>query len=622
MKPALRDKLRTMPARPGVYVFRNAAGRVIYVGKAKELSNRVSSYFRAPAAGDYKGEALRDEIADLEVNVCETEVDALILEATLIKRYLPRYNIILRDDKSYPYIAVYMRDSYPRIMLTRGKRVKGVKYYGPYVNARAARNTIRLLKKVFPLRHCIGVEPGQKGHSPCLYFEMDMCLGPCRGNVDPDDYMKQVKQFCDFLEGRYAEVLLELDTRMRAASREEEYEQAARIRNQIESARQVLRHHRSLSSTTQDYDVVGFFSDGMQACFSVAQNRAGLHLGNLVFFTDLEVAPAASELVGEFLKRYYDQAGSIPKIVIVPAMPPDEGGLGEWLGVQRGAGVEIRVPKKGKKKHEMMLAEANAKLALEGAKVARARDEGRVEAALAELSRDLELARFPLRIECYDISTFAGTASVGSMVVFQDGYPARREYRKFSIKFNPGVDDVGMMKEVLYRRFRRARGEAAEQGSQKPTGWAKMPDLVVLDGGKGQLNAALEVMKVMDITGIEVAALAKRLEEVYQPGRKEPSMLPRDSEALFLLQRMRDEAHRVAVSYNRSLMERATSSSWLDQVTGVGPGRKKVLLKHFGSPRRVAAASLEDLEAVPGIPLAVAEAVHQAALAAKESENT
>jgi len=619
VKQALRDKLCTLPARPGVYVFTNEAGRVIYVGKAKELSNRVSSYFRAPAAGDYKGEALRGEIADLDVMVCETEVDALILEATLIKKYLPRYNIILRDDKSYPYIAVYMSDSYPRIMLTRGKRLRGVKYYGPYVNARAARNTIRLLKKVFPLRHCIGAVPGQKGHSPCLYYEMEMCLGPCQGNVDHAEYMRQVKQFCDFLEGRYAEVLDELDTRMRAASREEEYEQAARIRNQIESARQVLRHHRSLSSTTQDYDVIGFFSDGMQACFSVAQNRAGFHLGNLVFFTDLEVAREADDLVGEFLKRYYDQAGSIPEIVIVPAMPPDAEGLGEWLAAQRGAGLEIRVPQKGKKKHEMTLAAANAKLALEGAKVARARDKGRVEAALAELARDLELDRFPLRIECYDISTFAGTASVGSMVVFQDGYPSRREYRKFSIKFTPGVDDVGMMREVLYRRFRRARSESEQQGEGK-AGWSKMPDLVVLDGGKGQLNAALEVLKVMGIEGIQTAALAKRLEEVYRPGHKGPLRLRRDSEALFLLQRMRDEAHRVAVSYNRSLMERATSSSWLDQVTGVGPGRKKVLLKHFGSPRKVADASLADLQAVPGVPDAVAGAVHEAAMAVKESQ--
>jgi len=620
VKPALRDKLGTLPARPGVYVFRNAAGHVIYVGKAKELSNRVSSYFRAPAAGDYKGEALRREIADLEVTVCRSEVDALILEATLIKKYLPRYNVILRDDKSYPYIAVYTSDTYPRVMLMRGKRSRGVKYYGPYVNARAARNTIRLLKKVFPLRHCMGVVPGQKGHSPCLYYEMEMCLGPCRGTVDPAEYLRAVKQFCDFLEGRYQEVLGELDTRMRAASREQEYEQAARIRNQIESARQVLRHHRSLSSTTQDYDVIGLFSDGMQACFSVAQNRAGFHLGNLVFFTDLEVARQTDDLVDEFIKRYYDQAGSIPQIIIVPALPPDQGGLAEWLSAQRGSSVEIRVPRKGKKKHEMTLAEANAKLALEGVKVARARDKGRIEAALAELTRDLKLQRFPLRIECYDISTFAGTASVGSMVVFQDGYPVRREYRKFSIKFTPGVDDVGMMREVLHRRFKRMRGESDEDGER--TGWGKAPDLVLLDGGKGQLNAALEVMKVMGVKGIEVAALAKRLEEVYRPGRKNPVVLPRDSEAMFLLQRLRDEAHRVAVSYNRSLMERATSSSWLDQVTGVGPGRKKALLKHFGSPRRVADASLEELEAVSGVPAAVAVAVCEAARAVKESKRS
>ncbi|MHB8895830.1 MAG: excinuclease ABC subunit UvrC, partial [Candidatus Geothermincolia bacterium] len=571
-----------------------------------------------PAAGDYKGEALRHDIADLEVNVCETEVDALILEATLIKKYHPRYNVILRDDKSYPYIAVYMSDRFPRVALVRGKRVKGVKYYGPYVNARAARNTIRLLKKVFPLRHCAGVVPGQKGATPCLYFEMEMCIGPCRGNVQPAEYMRHVKQFCDFLEGRHAEVLEELDTRMRAASREEEYEQAARIRNQIESAQQVLRHHRSLSSTIQDYDVVGVFTDGLQVCFSVAQNRAGFHLGNLVFFADLQELTPADELVREFLERYYDQAGSIPELVIVPAMPDEPAGLDAWLAAQRGASVEIRVPRKGKKKHEQNLADANAKLALEGSKLARARDKGRIEAALAELARDLALERFPLRIECYDISTFAGTASVGSMVVFQDGYPSRREYRKFSIKFIPGVDDVGMMTEVLYRRFKRLVAEEERQkvGTAR-TGWGKKPDLVLLDGGKGQLNAGLDVLKVMGVEGVEVAALAKRLEEVYRPGISSAVTLARDSEALFLLQRIRDEAHRVAVSFNRALMERSTSSSWLDQVAGVGPGRKKALVRHFGSPKRVADAGIEDLKDVKGIPESVATAVYEAARAAR-----
>jgi len=616
----LRATLETLPARPGVYVFSNSAGKVIYVGKAKELSNRVRSYFQAPAAGDYKGEALREEIADLEVNVCQTEVDALILEATLIKRYKPRFNVILRDDKSYPYIAVFVSEEFPRVALVRGKRIRGVKYYGPYVNARAARNTIRLLKKVFPLRHCTGAVPGQKGHSPCLYYEMNMCLGPCRGSVPSDEYMRHVKQFCDFLEGRHVEVMADLDTRMRAAAREEEYEQAARIRNQIESAEQVLRHHRALSATREDYDVIGIFDDGMSACFSVAQNRGGFHLGNLVFFTDLEEQRECEELSGEFLKRYYDQAGSIPELVLVPAMPADDGGLVEWLAAQRGARVEIRVPRKGKKRHEMGLAGANARLALEGAKVARARDKGRIEAALAQLAASLGLERFPLRIECYDISTFAGTASVGSMVVFQDGYPARREYRKFAIKYTPGVDDVGMMREVLYRRLKRYQKELQDGGAvpAAAVGWAKRPDLIILDGGKGQLNAGLDVLKVLGIAGIETVALAKRLEEVYLPGKKEPVLLPRDSEALFLIQRIRDEAHRVAVSFNRSLMERATSSSWLDSVGGVGPGRKKALLKHFGSPRRVSEASLDDLKEVGGMPEKVAEAVYEAARVTRE----
>lgn len=618
MKAGLRSKLETLPAEPGVYIFRDDHGNVIYVGKAKALSNRVRSYFQTPAAGDYKGVALRHEIADLEVTVCRTEVDALILEATLIKRYKPRFNVILRDDKTYPYIAVTVSDEFPRVSLMRGKRVRGVKYYGPYVNARAARNTIRLLHKVFPLRHCTGKAPGQKGkgHSPCLYYEMHMCLGPCRGDVDPEEYRLHVKQFCDFLEGRYSEVLEELNTRMRAAAREQQYEEAARIRNQIDSANKVLRHHRALSSSTADYDVVGVFADETKASFSLAQNRRGFHLGNLCFFTELSDSFGEDELVSEFLKRYYDQAGSTPELILVSSIQAEEAeGLVDWLTAQRGANVEIRIPKKGRKRHELTLASANAKLALEGAKLERARDKGRVEDAIAELARDLGLENFPLRVEAYDISTMGGAASVGSMVVFQDGYPARRDYRKFSIKFTPGVDDVGMMREVLYRRFKRYLTDAAKDAEEKEAarGWARKPDLILLDGGKGQLGAGYDVLNVLGIEGVQVAALAKRLEEVYRPGLRDPIILSRDSEALFLLQRIRDEAHRVAVSYNRLLMERSTASSWLDQVTGIGPGRKKVLIRHFGSPRRVLEASLGDLEAVGGLPANAALAVYEAA---------
>lgn len=622
MKRLLREKLATLPAEPGVYIFRDSTGEVIYVGKAKALSNRVRSYFQAPASTDYKGETLRGEIADLEVTVCRSEVDALILESTLIKKHRPRYNVILRDDKSYPYIAVTTRDDYPGVGLVRGKRVKGVKYYGPYVNARAARNTMRLLHRVFPLRFCGGSAPGRKGRSPCLYFDMKMCLGPCRGNVDPGEYGRHVKQFCDFLEGRYSEVLGELDARMRAAARDQEYEEAARIRNQIDSASRVLEHNRALSGSTADYDVLGVASDDTAAAFSVARNRGGFHLGNLCFFTDLSGATGREELASEFLKRYYDQAGSIPSLVIVPGVLEEEReALAEWLRGQRGAAVEIRVPRRGDKRHEIAVAEANAKLALEGAKLERTRDKGRVEAGLAELARHLELDRYPLRIECYDISTMGGAASVGSMVVFQDGYPARREYRRFSMKFTPGVDDVGMMREVLYRRFKRYPGRKGGRPEVEGTaaGWAATPDLVLLDGGKGQLNAAIEVLKVLGIRGVETAAIAKRLEEVYRPGRAEPYLLPHSSEALFLLQRVRDEAHRFAVTYHRSLMERSTSSSWLDNVAGVGPGRKKAIIKHFGSPGRVLEASVEELERVPGLPGSVAGAVHEAARLVKDA---
>ena len=625
MKRSLKDKLELLPASPGVYIFRDEGGAVIYVGKSKELANRVRSYFQAPPPGDYKGQALREEIADLEVTVCRTEVDALILEATLIKKHRPKYNVILRDDKSYPYIAVYTGEEYPRVALVRGKRSGGVKYYGPYVNARAARNTIRLLKKVFPLRHCTGTIPGRKGATPCMFFEMGACLGPCRGDVEPGEYMKHVRQFCGFLEGRHEEVLRELESRMRAAAREEEYEQAARIRNQMDSAKQVLRHHRPLSSTRRDYDVVGVYSDGLQACFTVAQNRAGFHLGNLVFFADLLEEMEPECLVSEFLGRYYDQAGSVPELVVLPAVPPDIEGLSEWLALERGAKVELRVPRKGDKKHEQALAGANARLALEGAKLARARDGNRTEAALARLAAELQLEKFPLRIECYDISTFAGTASVASMVVFEDGLPARNEYRRFGIKYTPGVDDAGMMREILYRRFKRLKAEDrtdADRGKGPPSGWARKPDLVLLDGGRPQLGAGVEVLRVLDVEGVELAALAKRLEEVYRPGRPDPIDLERGSDALFLIQRLRDEAHRVAVTYNRRLMERSTSTSWLDDVAGVGPARKKALLTHFGSPAKVAGASAEELGEVKGVPGAVACAVFEAARAREQSGGT
>lgn len=621
-----KAKLATLPAKPGVYLFRGEKGEVIYVGKAKSLRDRVRSYFQTSPGESQKGERLRGEIDQLEVTVCKNEVEALILESTLIKKYKPRFNVILRDDKSYPYIAVMVADEFPRVELVRGKRARGTKYYGPYVSVRAARNTLRLMRKVFPLRHCTGREPGGEGKSPCLYYQMQMCLGPCTGEVDPAEYGRHVKLFCDFLEGRHKEVVKNLDTAMRDAASKQEYELAARLRNRIESANKVLSHHWHPSSSGADYDLVGVYRGEMQACFVVAQNRAGVYMGNLSFYTDLADYLPEGELLMEFLKRYYDQAGSIPTQILLPALPEEEQALQEWLSSQRGGKVKISIPRRGKKLEELSLANSNAKLALEGFTVSRAQDRARVELALQELSRYLGLDRYPLRIECYDISTLGGSASVGSMVVFIEGLPDRRSYRKFSIKLTPGIDDVGMMKEVLYRRFKRLQREAEQAAVNKvhtlKTGFAGKPDLLLLDGGKGQLGAGVEILTVLAIDGVEVAALAKRLDEIYRPRHGEPIVLPRNSEALFLMQRIRDEAHRVAVSYHRSLMQKSTASSWLDNVAGVGEKRKRNLIKHFGSPRKLEEAALSEIEKVPSIPSSVALAVFETAQRRKEARRS
>lgn len=613
MNRGLRAKLDSVPARPGAYVFKNQNGEVIYVGKAKSLRDRMRSYFQSAEAGDYRGQALRREISDFEATVCASEVDALILEAGLIKKHKPRYNVELRDDKSYPYIAVTISDEYPRAILMRGKRVPGTVYYGPYVNAGAAKRTLQSLHKVFPIRQCRGRKPGRRGGSPCLYYDMRMCLGPCTGEVDPEEYSNTVRSFCDFLEGRYEKVLDDLESRMERAAMCQEYEQAAKLRNQIESARDVLRQRSGASSSMADYDVIGIRHDEMMASFVVAQHRRGTHLGNLGFFSDLEEERTVESLIAEFIERYYENASSIPEQVLVPREPAEKQALGEWLSGQRGKRVEIKVPKKGKKKHEMELAATNARLALEGAKMDRARDRQKSEMAVKELAVYLRLERYPLRIECYDISTTGGTAPVASMVAFQDGYPDRKSYRKFSMKFTAGIDDVAMMKEVLYRRFKRLSGKLSGEKEEEVGAFARSPDLVLLDGGKGQLNAGVEVLSVLGLDGIEVASLAKRFEEVYRPGGSEPIRIPRNSEALFLLQRLRDEAHRVAVSYHRSLMEKRTSDSWLDGIAGVGPKRKRALVRHFGSPKKLFSATLSEIKEAPGIPEAVAESIYQAA---------
>lgn len=604
----LREKVEAIPRSPGVYIFRNASGEVIYVGKARALRDRLKSYLQAPPRWDTRGAALRAETADLEVAVCAGEIEALILEARLIKHYRPRFNVVLRDDKTYPSIAVTVSEEFPRVILARGSRTPGTSYYGPYVNARAARKTLELLRKVFPLRQCRGSRPGRKGAAPCLYRQMELCPGPCTGEVSREDYAQVVKSLCAFLEGRHREVLEGLEREMHEAAGRLEFEKAARLRNQLESARRVLSHRGSGSSSADDYDVLGIAQDRIQAAFIVAMNRGGSHIGNVCHFSNLEQEWDRAELLAEFIKYYYDLEGSPPPLVVVPVLPADEV-LPDWLSALAGRKVRIRLPERGGKKRELALAAANATLALEKAVIDRSGDREKLDLALREIARELDLDSYPLRIECFDISTMGGIASVGSMVVFQDGLPRRSAYRRYSIRFIAGVDDTGMMREVLTRRFSRMVDEPEDEGAGTPA----KPDLVLLDGGKGQLGACLEVFRELGIEGIGAAALAKRLEQVYLPGRPEPVILPEGSEGLFLLQRLRDEAHRFAVTYHRSRMHKRTAESWLDEVAGVGPGRKKAIIRAFGSPRGVIRAEREDIRRVPGLPRAVADSVYEAA---------
>ncbi|MDD5748905.1 MAG: excinuclease ABC subunit UvrC [Actinomycetota bacterium] len=604
----LKAKLMTVPAEPGVYIFRDSLRRVIYVGKARSLQERVRSYFQS--SGLLKNEALKEEISDFDVVVCSSEIEALILESNLIKKYKPRFNVMLKDDKSYPYIAVFISEEFPKVVLTRGVRAKGVKYFGPYVSVKAARNTLRMLQKVFPLRHCKGAKPGGR-MSPCLSYEMKMCMGPCTGKVKPEDYRKYVEKFIAFLEGKYTETIDSLESRMKQAAQKQEFEEAARIRNQLEAAQKVLAHAGYSSAPSENYDLIGISKDDLQACFLVSQRRSGINLGNLIFFSDIEGNSEECDLINEFLKRYYSDVSLPPSQVYVPQEPREKELIENWLHAGENKKVQIKVPAKGKKKREMELATRNAEIALEGKKFTRARDLERIEKALEELKESLFLVRYPLRMECFDISTFGGGISVGSMVVFKDGLPQRGNYRRFKIKYISGIDDVAMMREILSRRLKRYAKQTSEE--ENANGFSEKPDLIIVDGGKGQLSAALDVLRILGIEDIDVAALSKRLEEVHRPGLSEPILLPRNSEALFLLQRLRDEAHRFAITYSRSLVMKDTKESWLDGVRGIGPERKKKLIRHFGSPEAVANADILEIQSIPGIPKNVAKSIFEAA---------
>lgn len=590
-------------------MFKDPAGRVIYVGKAKSLRSRLSNYFASDLHP--RTAAMVEAASSLEWIITDNEVEALHLEVSLIKEYRPRYNVRYRDDKSYPYLAVTLDEEFPRARVMRGKRRKGVRYYGPFAHAYAIRETLDLLLRTFPVRTCSqGVfDRCRRRGKPCLLFHIERCSGPCVGAVDAEEHRKIVLELCDFLDGNTKPILARLEEAMKEAAAGEEFEAAARYRDQLQQVRKAIERQQMVSTRADDVDVIGLEEDDLEAAFQVFFVRKGRVTGRKGFIVDKVEDLDTGALTAGFLETLYSD-NEVPKRVLVPAEPSDRGLLESWLGEKRGARVSISIPKRGEMRALLETVTENARQAFKQHRMKRASDFAARSRQLRELQEALGMDEAPLRIECFDISNTGPTEAVGSMVVFEDGSPKRSDYRRFAIRWSTGQDDFANMGEVVRRRFARyLEDRSAEEPTKKR--FAYPPNLVVIDGGKGQLRRAVEAMDELGIDDVTTVSLAKRMEEVFLPDRSDPIVIPRGSEALYLLQQIRDEAHRFAVEYHRKRRSKAMTKSILDDVPGLGEVRRKKLLKHFGSVKRMRQATLDELDGVPGIPRSVAEGVYR-----------
>ncbi|WP_327091788.1 excinuclease ABC subunit UvrC [Nonomuraea sp. NBC_01738] len=630
---SFRPQPGSIPDEPGVYRFRDTHGRVIYVGKAKSLRQRLNSYFADFAGLHPRTQTMLTTAASVDWTVVSTEVEALQLEYSWIKEYDPRFNVKYRDDKSYPYLAVTMGEEFPRVQVMRGAKKMGTRYFGPYSHAWAIRETVDLLLRVFPVRTCsAGVfkRAGQIGR-PCLLGYIDKCSAPCVGRVTPEEHRALADDFCDFMGGNTSRWIRRLEKDMREAAGEQEYERAARIRDDIQALQRALEKQAVVLGDATDADVIALAEDPLEAAVQVFYVRGGRIRGQRGWVVDKVEETTPAELVEHFLLQIYAE-GEIPKEVLVPALPPEPEAVTELLAEQRGARVELRVPQRGDKKALMETVERNAKESLAQHKIRRASDLTTRSKALQEIADALELDQAPLRIECYDVSHLQGENVVASMVVFEDGLARKSEYRRFAVKTKDG--DVASIHEVIQRRFRRyleersATGELAPEpgtgdlGEQeervagpidpetgKPRKFAYPPNLVVVDGAGPQAAAAQRALDELGVDDVAVVGLAKRLEEVWLPTDDQPVIMPRSSEGLYLLQRVRDEAHRFAITYHRNKRSKSVKESALDGVPGLGPARRQALLKHFGSVKRLRDATVTEICEVPGIGQATAEVI-------------
>ena len=605
----IATRLAGLPDKPGVYLMKDADDRVVYVGKAVVLRNRVRSYFHASAGHSAKTARLVNDIADIEWIVTESELEALILESELIKRHRPHYNVRLKDDKRYPYIQVSLQEPFPRIRIVRQAKRDGARYFGPFTSSQAVRQTLEVLRRLFPYRTCNREITG-KDPRPCLYYHIKRCTGPCIGAIDQAGYRNIIQQACLFLEGRSEQVVRDLERRMNEAAEALDFEAAATLRDQVDAIKQIIERQRIVSEHLRDHDIMALARDDGQACVQVFFVREGKLIGREYFVLTGAQDEEDAEVMASFIKQFYSEATQIPPEILLQHDLDEFAVITSWLASQRGRKVTIKVPKRGDKKAIVRMAYENAIETLERLRMEWEVDTNRQTEALSDLQTALGMPHPPTRIECYDISTIQGTHITGSMVVFERGTPSKRDYRHFRIRTVQGADDYASMREVLTRRFHRAQEAQSKRAVDGQTNrWALLPDLVILDGGKGQLSVAREVMESMGVGHIPTAALAKQEEDLFMPGKPAPVRLPRGSQALYLVQRIRDEAHRFAVTYHRKLRAREGTRSVLDEIPGVGPKRRQALLRHFGSIDAIRKASVDELAAVPSMNRATAEAV-------------
>jgi len=593
----LKEKLKALPANPGVYLFKDKESKVIYAGKAANLNNRVKSYFGAPTSLSYKIQRLVTKISDLEFIVTTSEQEALILECNMIKKHHPRYNVRLKDNKTFPYLKININEDWPGVYITRRVQKDGAKYFGPFANAGSVRKTLRLIRKIFPFRNCTKAMDG-KERRPCLDYYIHRCLGPCIGAVSKQEYREVINQVILFLQGKQDTVLRELKDKMQTSAQQLQFERAALFRDQIKAIEEVIEGQRIAITLKGEQDVIGLAQNKDHAYVELFFIRNNKFIGQAHFIMEGIRDETPNQIMTTFVKQYYVSASYIPPLILLQHPVEEQSILTEWLKQQRGSKVTLQVPQRGGKKKLVDTVAENATRGLQMSQPEKM-GEATINSGLQELQDRLRLPGTPVRIECYDISNIQGTLAVGSMVVLEKGLPKPAHYRRFRIKTVYDADDYAMIQEILMRRFKR--------GTTGEDTWAIFPDLVLIDGGRGQLNAALEVRRKLRLESIPMASLSKENEDVFIPDEVSPVHIAKDSPALYILQRARDEAHRFAISYHQRLRSKKAVISALDSIPGIGPRRKKALLKKFGSLKAIKEASLEELSYTEGITLALAK---------------